>query len=244
MRFFEVGDLDDGCRARMAAYDFFVRERVGARFAYPVRMRDWELDQVLQRLPARPIEGAMLDTGSFNTYLGLWLARLATRVVVGDLYGARLKRSVMRRLGLLPPKATEAPFFAWYRAMKRGADNIEIRSLDVTRMTSASGAFDLITSISVIEHIPDVERALAEMYRCLKPGGRLMVTTDCAETGKPFNQGVRYFTQDELARLFAPYPVTSEPRPPDFRRENWCYLKDRPLLTAFVEVTKPLSALA
>ena len=244
MRFFEAGDLDDGCRARMAAYDGFVRERVGTRFTYPLRMRDWELDQVLQRLPTRPITGAMLDTGSFNTYLGLWLARLARRVVIGDLYAARLKRSVMRRLGLLPPKATEAPFFAWYRAMKRGADNIEIRSLDVTRLASTGGTFDLITSISVIEHIPDVERALAEMYRCLVPGGRLLVTTDCAETGKPFSQGVRYFTRDELARLFAPYPVTSEPRSPDFRRENWCYRKDRPLLTGFVEVTKPLSALA
>jgi SAM-dependent methyltransferase len=244
MRFFEAGDLDDGCRARMAAYDFFIRERVGSRFAYPLRLRDWELDQVLQRLPARLGAGTMLDTGSFNTYLGLWLARVAPRVVVGDLYAARLKRSVMRRLGLLPPKATEAPFFAWYRAMRRGADNIEVRSLDITRMPSANGTYDLITSISVIEHIPDVERALAEMYRCLKPGGRLLVTTDCAETGKPYSQGVRYFTQAELARLFAPYPVTSEPRPPDFRQENWCYRKDRPLLTGFVEVTKPAAALA
>jgi SAM-dependent methyltransferase len=244
MRFFEAGELDGGCRARMAAYDFFVRERVGARFAYPLRQRDWELDQVLQRLPSRPVDGTMLDTGSFNTYLGLWLARLAKRVVVADLYGARLRRSVMRRLGLLSAKATEAPFFAWYRAMRRGAHNIEIRSLDVTRMPCADGAFDVITSISVIEHIPDVERALAEMYRCLKPGGRMLVTTDCAETGKPFGNGVRYFTRDELARLFAPYPVTSEPRDPDFRRENWCYLKDRPLLTGFVEVTKPARSLA
>jgi SAM-dependent methyltransferase len=239
MRFFEAGELDDGCRGRMAAYDLFIRDRVGGRYAYPLRQRDWELDQVLQRLPPDAINGDMMDTGSFNTYLGLWLARFARRVVVGDLYAARLKRSVMRRLGLLPRKATEAPFFAWYRAMKRGAGNLEIRTLDVTRMPCDDGSFDLITSISVIEHVPDVEKALAEMFRCLKPGGRLMVTTDCAQTGKAFGNGVRYFTEPELKELFAPYAVTSDYRPPDFRRENWCYLKDRPLLTGFVEVTKP-----
>jgi len=240
MKFFEAAELDDGFRARVGAYDAFIREKVGPDFRYPLRQRDWELDQVLQRLPERPIAGtAALDTGSFNTYLGLWLARVMERVVVSDLTRARLQKSLMRRIGLLPLKATEAPFFLWCRVMKRGAANLEVRSLDVTRLPYADGTFDLITSISVVEHIPAIEKALAEMYRCLKPGGRLLLTTDCSEAGKPFSHGVRYFTHAELERLFAPYPVTSERRPPDFRRENWCYQRDKPLVTAFVEVTKP-----
>ena len=238
MKFFEAGELDDGFRARVGAYDAFIREKVGADFRYPIRQRDWELDQVLQRLPAGPIPGTVLDTGSFNTYLGLWLARTARKVVVSDLNHARLQKSLLRRIGFLPPKATEAPFFLWCRAMRRGAANLEIRWLDVTRLPYADGTFELITSISVIEHIPAVEKALAEMFRCLKPGGRLLLTTDCAETRQPFGHGVRYFSQEELAALFAPYPVTSERRPPDFRRENWCYQRDKPLVTAFVELTK------
>jgi len=238
MKFFEAGELDDGFRERVAAYDAFVHGKVGPGFRYPVRQRDWELDQVLQRLPARPIGGTALDTGSFNTYLGLWLARIAQRVVVSDLTRARLQKSLMRRIGLLPLKASEAPFFLWCRIMKRGAANLEVRSLDVTRLPYPDGTFELITSISVVEHIPAVEQAIAEMYRCLKPGGRLLLTTDCGQTGKPFGHGVRYFTAGELERLFAPYPVTSERRPPDFRRENWCYHKDKPLVTAFVEVTR------
>ncbi len=245
MKYFEAGELGDGFRARMAAYDAFVRERVGPGFSYPIRQRDWELDQVLQRLPAFPAAsgtaplGRVLDTGSFNTYLGLWLARLGSRVVVSDLTRARLQKSLMRRIGLLPLKPSEAPYFLWCRVMRRGAGNLEVRSLDVTNMPYADGTFDLITSVSVIEHVPAVEKALAAMYRCLAPGGRLLLTTDCAESGKPYGHGVRYFTESELERLFAPYPVTSERRPPDFRRENWCYNKDRALLTAFVEVTKP-----
>jgi SAM-dependent methyltransferase len=239
MKFFEASELDGNFRARMADYDGFIRQKLGPDFAYPLRMRDWELDEVLQRLPGQAGDYTVLDTGSFNTYLGLWLARVARRVVVSDIYGERLKKSLLRRVGLLPRKPTEAPFFAWRAAMKRAAPGIEIRTVDLTRMSYSDGAFDFITSISVIEHIPAVEQALAEMYRCLKPGGRLLITTDCSEAGKPHGEGVRYFTKDELEKLFAPYPVTSSRRAPDFRRENWCYHKDSPILTAFVEITKP-----
>lgn len=239
MKFFEASELDDGYRTRMAEYDGFIRRQVGPDFAYPLRMRDWELDQVLQRLPSQPGDYALLDTGSFNTYLGLWLARVGRRVVVSDLFGARLKKNLLRRLGLLPRKPTEAPYFLWRAVMKRAAANLEIRTIDLTRMPCADGTFDFITSISVVEHIPAVEKALAEMYRCLKPGGRLLLTIDCSETGKPYGGGVRYFTTAELEKLFASYPVTSGRRAADFRRENWCYDKTKPVLTAFVEITKP-----
>ena len=239
MKFFEASELDGDFHARMAEYDLFVRRRAGPDFAYPLRMRDWELDQVLQRLPAQPGDYAMLDTGSFNTYLGLWLARVGRRVVISDLFGARRRKSFLRRIGILPRKATEAPYFLWRSVMEQAVGDIEIRTVDLTRMPYAGGTFDLITSISVIEHIPAVERAVAEMYRCLKPGGRLLLTTDCSETGKPFGDGVRYFTAAELERLFASYPVSSPRRAADFRRENWCYGKTRPVLTAFVEITRP-----
>jgi SAM-dependent methyltransferase len=239
MNFFEATELDDGFRARMAEYDDFIRRQVGANFNYPLRMRDWELDRVLQQLPTRAGDYVMLDTGSFNTYLGLWLARVSRRVIVSDLFGVRWKKSLLRRLGLLPRKPTEAPFFVWRAVIRRAAANVEIRTIDLTQVPCADETFDFITSISVIEHIPAVEKALAEMYRCLKPGGRLLLTTDCSEAGKPYGEGVRYFTPAELEKLFARYPVTSQRRAPDFRRENWCYHKDQPLLTAFVEITKP-----
>jgi SAM-dependent methyltransferase len=41
-------------------------------------------------------------------------------------------------------------------------------------------SFDLITSISVVEHIPEDSRALAEMWRLLRPGGRLVLTVPCS----------------------------------------------------------------
>lgn len=240
MTFFEANELGGECAAMLADYDAFVRAQVGADYPYPLRMRDWELWQVLRRLP-RPEERAraILDTGAFNTYLGLWLARLSARVVVSDIYGARLKKGVLRALGLLPKKPNEAPFFAWRRAMKRAAPGLDIRTVDLTAMPYADGTFDAIVSISVIEHIPDVERALAEMYRCVRPGGRLLITTDCERDGKAYADGVRYFSPTELERLFASYPVVSERRAPDFAECNWCYGRGRPVLTAFVEIQKP-----
>lgn len=46
---------------------------------------------------------------------------------------------------------------------------------DITRTTELSSAsFDVIYSVSVLEHIKDLEAAFAEMYRLLKPGGVLI----------------------------------------------------------------------
>jgi len=62
-------------------------------------------------------------------------------------------------------------------------------------------AFDLVLSCECLEHVPDPSLALAEMYRVLKPGGRLILTTENYSNGmliywlmawlqrKPFNSG-------------------------------------------------------
>jgi len=44
----------------------------------------------------------------------------------------------------------------------------------------ADGTFDLITSVSVVEHVPADREALAAMWRLLGPGGRLILTVPVA----------------------------------------------------------------
>jgi len=39
-----------------------------------------------------------------------------------------------------------------------------------------SGAYDLVTALDVIEHVEDDRAALQGLARCLKPGGRILVT--------------------------------------------------------------------
>jgi SAM-dependent methyltransferase len=51
------------------------------------------------------------------------------------------------------------------------------------RVPEADGAFDLIISVEVLEHVANVERAASELGRLLAPGGRLVLTTPCANPG-------------------------------------------------------------
>ncbi len=51
-----------------------------------------------------------------------------------------------------------------------------IRHEDVQALTFADGSFDLCSSTEVFEHVPDDRRAMAEIYRVLKPGGHFVFT--------------------------------------------------------------------
>lgn len=42
------------------------------------------------------------------------------------------------------------------------------------------GTFDFITSVSVVEHIPDDRQAIQKIWDLLKPGGRFVLTVPCA----------------------------------------------------------------
>jgi len=47
---------------------------------------------------------------------------------------------------------------------------------DIRTMPFASGVFDCVICTEVIEHLPDDMGAIREMCRCLKRGGKLVVT--------------------------------------------------------------------
>lgn len=50
------------------------------------------------------------------------------------------------------------------------------RNEDITALTYPDEAFDAVFSIDVLEHVPNYKAGLAELARCLKPGGRLLLT--------------------------------------------------------------------
>jgi SAM-dependent methyltransferase len=51
------------------------------------------------------------------------------------------------------------------------------RAYDGAGLPYPDDRFDLAVAIEVLEHVPDKERLLAGIYRVLKPGGRLFLTT-------------------------------------------------------------------
>ena len=237
MNYFRRSDLTTEVIGLLTRYDETIRRFVGPGYRHPIRMRDWELARILVAIRSVPVGSSVLDTGSYNTYLALALGAAGYRMSASDLIWRRMVKSLERRLGFAPSKHTEAPFFTWLGVYRRAG--VPVRNLNLTKLACPDAAFDCVVALSVIEHVPDVGRALSEMYRVLAPGGRMLITTDCAPEPSPFASGVRYFSEAELERFFAPYPVTSARNSPDFSAENWCYNLGRPVVTAFVEITKP-----
>ncbi|MEZ4671901.1 MAG: class I SAM-dependent methyltransferase [Anaerolineae bacterium] len=52
---------------------------------------------------------------------------------------------------------------------------------DAQRIPFADGAFDLLMANHMLFHVPDVERAMREFRRVLKPGGVIMATTNSVQ---------------------------------------------------------------
>lgn len=66
------------------------------------------------------------------------------------------------------------------RAAMCGAETSSFEVLDVRRLDSRAdlvSVFDVLLCTEVIEHIPDDGKILRDMAACLKPGGRLLLTT-------------------------------------------------------------------
>jgi ubiquinone/menaquinone biosynthesis C-methylase UbiE len=52
----------------------------------------------------------------------------------------------------------------------------DLARADVRRLPFADASFDVVTAMDIIEHIDDDKAASCEIFRVLKPGGRLFVT--------------------------------------------------------------------
>jgi ubiquinone/menaquinone biosynthesis C-methylase UbiE len=56
-----------------------------------------------------------------------------------------------------------------------GHDNVAFHEADATSLPVENMSVDAAPSVQVLEYVADVPAALAEMYRALRPGGRLVV---------------------------------------------------------------------
>lgn len=74
--------------------------------------------------------------------------------------------------------------------------NLEYRCIDIQQIPYATGSFDAVIANMMLYHVPDVDRALSEVRRVLKPDGVFY----CATYGE--NGIISY-----LSRLLAPYGV-------------------------------------
>src|SRR4051794_13091094 len=56
-----------------------------------------------------------------------------------------------------------------------GRANVEFQEAEATALPVADASFDAALCVQVLEYVPDVAAALAELHRALRPGGRVVV---------------------------------------------------------------------
>ena len=62
----------------------------------------------------------------------------------------------------------------WVTGIDRGANPVQA---DLLRMPLSDQAFDTVICLEVLEHTVDLDRAVAEIWRVLRPGGVLILST-------------------------------------------------------------------
>lgn len=75
----------------------------------------------------------------------------------------------------------------------------------MTELPFAASAFDFVYATESLEHAVEIERAVQEMCRVLKPGGKLLIVDKNAEHWGKLKtpEWERWFQRDELERLLA-----------------------------------------
>jgi ubiquinone/menaquinone biosynthesis C-methylase UbiE len=63
------------------------------------------------------------------------------------------------------------------KAKAAGLGNVEFREADMTALGYSDGEFDAVISVFSIFFVPDMEGLVTELWRMVRPGGRLAVTT-------------------------------------------------------------------
>jgi len=107
-----------------------------------------------------------------QTYLDVSSPRLLPLMVVDRISNLKAE--------LINPDKNDLPATISLANAFTVADRCQFHSCLIEDAPLKINSFDLITSMSVIEHIPDDKGAIQKMWDLLKPGGVLVISIPCA----------------------------------------------------------------
>lgn len=130
-------------------------------------IRVWEYPFVYRHLQSNPgsamphSKAQIVDLGSGATFFPFAIARLGYSVIAVDA-DPRAKASLDKAIG----------------RVSAGAGSVTSLLADARSIDLETESVDGVYCISVLEHIPDFEAAIAEVRRILRPGGVFVLTFD------------------------------------------------------------------
>jgi ubiquinone/menaquinone biosynthesis C-methylase UbiE/DNA-binding transcriptional ArsR family regulator len=126
------------------------------------------------------------DLGCGTGQVSAALAPFVARVVAVDASAAMLQ-AARRRLA--------------------GFGNVDLRRGELEALPVDDGRLDAATLMLVLHHVPEPERALAEVARVLRPGGRAVLVDMLPHDREAYRQQMGHvwlgFAEDHVARLWA-----------------------------------------
>lgn len=182
----------------------------------------WEIDARWRRMIERR-EG--LRCGACGA---VWRFRYLARVIMeelgamepgytsfseyaGSVHFQRLRVAEINGCGALHACLDRNPALAY---SEYGSEDPAVPSEDLSRLSYGDGEFDLVLTSDTLEHLPDLPKALAEIERVLKPGGRHIFTVPVIWDGRKTRQRAAW-EGDRIVHHHPPsyHGIWSEQRP-------------------------------
>ena len=80
-------------------------------------------------------------------------------------------------------------------------DDRGVRNESITKLTFKENTFDFILNFDVLEHVPEVSAGIHEIYRCLKPGGTLLLSVPFLPNSQTTSLRAKLGESGELVHL-------------------------------------------
>jgi ubiquinone/menaquinone biosynthesis C-methylase UbiE len=130
--------------------------------------------------------------------LGRFVIAWRTRVVVPHIRGRLLDIGcgLNELVRAYTGDGTGVDVFQW--------GDVDLVVDDTSHLPFGAAEFDTVAIVAALNHIPNREEALAEAYRVLKPGGRIIVTMISAPVGRVWHFARKPWDADQTERGMRP----------------------------------------